>query len=40
MSDVIFVAASVVFFAIAVWYLNGCRALTKEEMLTGGNDHA
>jgi hypothetical protein len=29
MSDVIFVAASVVFFAIAVWYLDGCQALIK-----------
>jgi len=33
MSDVIFVAASVVFFAIAVWYLDGCQALSK-----GGRD--
>jgi hypothetical protein len=29
MSDVIFVAASVVFFAISVWYLDGCQALIK-----------
>jgi hypothetical protein len=35
MSDVIFVATSVVFFAIAVWYLDGCRALIKE-----GKDNA
>jgi len=35
MSDVIFIAASVIFFAIAVWYLDGCQALIKE-----GNDHA
>ncbi len=35
MSDVIFVAVSVVFFAIAVWYLDGCQALTK-----GGQNNA
>jgi hypothetical protein len=29
MSDLIFLAASVVFFVIAVWYVNGCQALTK-----------
>jgi len=29
MSDLLFVAASVVFFAIAVWYVNGCQSLTK-----------
>jgi hypothetical protein len=29
MSDVIFVAVTVVFFAIAVWYLDGCQALIK-----------
>jgi hypothetical protein len=35
MSDLIFVAASIVFFAIAVWYLDGCQTLIK-----GGNDNA
>jgi hypothetical protein len=34
MSDFIFVAASLVFFAVAVWYVEGCRKLK------GGNDHA
>jgi hypothetical protein len=34
MSDVIFVAASVVFFAVAVWYVNGCQHLR------GGRDDA
>jgi hypothetical protein len=29
MSDLIFVAASIVFFVIAVWYVNGCQSLTK-----------
>jgi hypothetical protein len=29
MSDLIFVAASVFFFVIAVWYVNGCQSLTK-----------
>jgi hypothetical protein len=24
-----FVAAAIVFFAIAVWYVNGCQSLTK-----------
>jgi hypothetical protein len=33
MSDLMFVAASVVFFAVAVWYVNGCQSLTK-----GGRD--
>ena len=31
MSDLIFVAASVVFFVIAAWYVNGCRSLMKGE---------
>lgn len=34
MSDLIFVAASVVFFAVAVWYIDGCRSLK------GGRDDA
>jgi hypothetical protein len=29
MSDLIFVAASVVFFFVAVWYVNGCQSLAK-----------
>ena len=35
MSDLIFVAASVVFFVVAAWYVNGCQSLTK-----GGRDDA
>jgi hypothetical protein len=31
MSDAIFVAVTVVFFAISVWYLDGCQALIKGE---------
>jgi len=34
MSDLVFVAASVFFFVIAVWYLNGCKSLK------GGGDNA
>ena len=30
MSDLIFVVASVVFFIVAVWYVNGCQSLTKD----------
>jgi hypothetical protein len=29
MSDVIFVAASIVFFAVAIWYGAGCERLMK-----------
>jgi len=35
MSDLIFPAATVVFFAVAVWYLDGCQRLMK-----GGRDDA
>jgi hypothetical protein len=35
MSDLIFVAASVVFFVVAICYVNGCQSLTK-----GGRDDA
>ena len=35
MSDVIFVGTSVMFFIVAVWYINGCQSLTK-----GGRDDA
>jgi hypothetical protein len=30
MSDLIVVGASVLFFAVAIWYANGCRSLMKE----------
>jgi hypothetical protein len=35
MSDLIFVGASVIFFAVALWYVTGCRQLMK-----GGRDDA
>jgi hypothetical protein len=35
MSDLIFAGASVLFFVIAIWYVNGCRQLMK-----GGRDDA
>ena len=35
MSDLAFLAASVVFFVVAVWYVNGCKSLMK-----GGRDDA
>jgi hypothetical protein len=35
MSDLMIVGASVVFFAVALWYVNGCRRLMK-----GGRDDA
>jgi hypothetical protein len=35
MSDIAFLAASVVFFVVAVLYVAGCRRLMK-----GGGDHA
>jgi hypothetical protein len=35
MSDLIFVGASVLFFAVAIWYVTGCRQLMK-----GGRDDA
>ena len=35
MSDIIFLCGSVVFFAVAVLYVYGCRRLMK-----GGGDHA
>ena len=35
MSDLAFLAASLVFFAVAVWYVGGCRRLMK-----GGGDNA
>jgi hypothetical protein len=31
MSDLVFVVASIFFFAVAVWYVNGCRSLIKGE---------
>jgi hypothetical protein len=34
MSDLIFLAASIVFFVVAVWYVEGCRHLK------GGRDDA
>jgi hypothetical protein len=34
MSDLIFLAASIFFFFVAVWYVDGCRSLK------GGRDDA
>jgi hypothetical protein len=35
MSDIAFLAASIVFFLVAVLYVHGCQKLTK-----GGDGHA
>jgi hypothetical protein len=35
MSDIVFLAASIVFFFVAVLYVHGCQRLMK-----GGGDHA
>jgi hypothetical protein len=35
MSDLICAGASVLFFAVAIWYVEGCRGLMK-----GGRDDA
>jgi hypothetical protein len=35
MSDLAFLAASVAFFVVAVWYVAGCQSLRK-----GGGDNA
>jgi hypothetical protein len=35
MSDIVFVVASLVFFLVAVLYVNGCESLRK-----GGSDNA